>query len=122
MPTYEILHWRESEQIDEETKKGGILHSYINTFLRIKTEASGFPADVKTDDNKKLYINEFKKQEGILLEQRNTKHNRGLRSFTKLALNSFYGKFGQRVNMKKCVFFTQADRLINEGAQFSCNK
>ena len=51
MHTYEILHWRESEQIEEETKKGGIFHSYINTFLRIKAEASGFPADVKMDGN-----------------------------------------------------------------------
>ena len=111
MHTYEILHWRELEQIDEETKKGGIFHSYINTFLRIKAEASGFPADVKMDDDSKLYINEFKKQESMLLEQRNIKHNPGLRSLTKLALNSFYGKFGQRVNMKKCVFFTQAEDI-----------
>ena len=68
MPTYEILHWRESEQIDEETKKGGIFHSYRNMFLRIKAKASGFPADVKMGDDRKLYMNEFKKQEGILLE------------------------------------------------------
>ena len=27
--------------------------------------------------------------------------NPGLRSLSKLALNSFYGKFGQRTNMKK---------------------
>ena len=99
MHTYEILHWRELKQIDGETKKGGIFHSYINMFLNIKAEASGFPADVKMDDDRKLYINEFKKQEGILLEQR------------KLTLNSFDGKFGQRVNMKKCVFFTQAEDI-----------
>ena len=95
-------------------RKGEIFHSYINTFLRNKAEASGFPADVKMDDDRKLYINEFKKQEGILLEQKNIKHNPGLRSLAKLALNSFYGQFGQRVNMKKCVFFfTQAEDIYN---------
>ena len=30
--------------------------------------------------------------------------NPGLRSLSKLALNSFYGKFGQRTNMKKTMF------------------
>ena len=34
-----------------------------------------------------------------------------MRSLAKLALNSFYGKFGQRVNMKKCVLFTQAEDI-----------
>ena len=46
---YEVLHWEKSDMIDMETKKGGILNNYINTFLTIKAEASRYPDNVKTD-------------------------------------------------------------------------
>ena len=39
--------------------------------------------------------------------------NPGLRSLSKLALNSFYGKFGQRTNMKKTVFIKDIKTLMN---------
>ena len=38
-------------------------------------------------------------------------HNPGLRSIGKLALNSFYGKFGQRTDMKKVQFINQYEKL-----------
>ena len=41
------------------------------------------------------------------------KKNSGLRSLSKLALNSFYGKFGQRTNMKKTKFINDAGILYN---------
>ena len=37
--------------------------------------------------------------------------NPGLRSLSKLALNSFYGKFGQRTNLKKTKFVTDVASL-----------
>ena len=87
---------------------------YINTFLTIKAEASGYPDNVKTDEDKKNYIQQFEEKEGIALDEK-IKFNPGLRSLAKLALNSFHGKFGQKVNMQKSVFLTQAeDKLITD--------
>ena len=40
----------------------------------------------------------------------NIKRNPGLRGVSKLALNSFYGKFGQRTNLRKT-------KLINGGRE-----
>ena len=37
----------------------------------------------------------------------------GLGSIGKLALNSFYGKFGQKSNMKKTVYITEYEKLYN---------
>ena len=39
--------------------------------------------------------------------------NPGLRSLSKLSLNSFYGKFGQRTNMKKTKFVDNVAELYN---------
>ena len=108
---YEVLHWERSKMIDMKSKKGGIFNNYINTFLTIKAKASGYPDDVKSEEDKRKYIHEFKEKEGITLNEENIKFNLGLRSLAKLALNSFYGKFGQRVNMQKYVFLTQAEDI-----------
>ena len=46
---YEIWHFNEVEQYDPTTKTGGLFTDYINTFLKIKQEASGWPANAVTD-------------------------------------------------------------------------
>ena len=95
---YEVLHWERSEMIDMKSKKGGIFNNYINTFLIIKTEVSRYPDDVKSEEDKRKYIQEFEEKEGITLNEENIKFNLGLRSLAKLALNSFHGKFSQSIN------------------------
>ena len=40
-------------------------------------------------------------------------HNPGLHSIGKLALNSFYGKFGQRTDMKEVQFINQYEKLYS---------
>ena len=37
----------------------------------------------------------------------------GLRSLAKLTLNSFYGKFGQKTNMKKHFYVSQYEKLYD---------
>ena len=46
----------------------------------------------------------YLENEGILLDKECIEKNPGIRSISKLALNSFYGKFGQKTNMKKSEF------------------
>ncbi|XP_028408798.1 uncharacterized protein LOC114531373 [Dendronephthya gigantea] len=68
----------------------------VNTFLKIKQEASGFPKDCITEEQKQSYINMYEEHEDIKLEMEKIEHNPGLRALAKLMLNSFWGKFAQR--------------------------
>jgi G:T-mismatch repair DNA endonuclease (very short patch repair protein) len=110
---HQVLHWEKTEIYNPETKTGGLFTKYINTFLKLKQEASGFPTDVTTDDDKKYYIESYFEEEGIELTLSNIKHNAGLRSLCKLALNSFYGKFGQRMNQSQNEFITDEAQLAD---------
>ena len=77
-----------------ETRKSGLFAEYIDTFLKLKTEASGWPDDVITDMQKDAYIRDFYQHEGILLEKEKIIKNPGLRSLAKLCLNSLWDVLG----------------------------
>ena len=97
----EVWHFEEVEQYNPETKEGGLFTQYINTFLKLKQEASGWPIDVETEDDKRKYLERYHEREGVQLEYTKIEKNPGLRALAKLMLNSFWGKFGQRSNMTK---------------------
>ena len=109
---HEVLHWEETEVYDHVTKKGGLFTGYINAFLKLKQESSGYPQYITSEEGKKEYIEKYFEHEGILLEKESISKNPGLRSLSKLALNSFYRKFGQRTNMKKTVFAKDIKTLM----------
>lgn len=74
---------------------------YVNTFLKIKQEASGWPSQVGEDPLKRQqYVKDYYQREGICLDEANIQKNPGRRSLAKMMLNSFWGKFGQQSN--KC--------------------
>lgn len=50
----EIWHWNETSQYDSSSKSGGLFTKYINTALKEKQEASGYPKDVKTEQERRL--------------------------------------------------------------------
>ena len=108
---HEVLHWPETEMYDANSKTGGLFTKYINTFLQLKQQASGYPEHVKTEEEEDKYIENYYNHEGILLNKNMIQKNPGLRSISKLALNSFYGKFGQRTNMKKTKFVSDVGEL-----------
>ena len=109
---HEVLHWQETEMYNPVTKEGGLFTQYINTFLKLKQESSGYPQNVKSEEEKQAYIDQYLEHEGILLEKECIDKNPGLRSLSQLALNSFYGKFGQRTNMKKTLFVKAIKQLM----------
>lgn len=74
------------------------------TFLKLKQEASAWPDWVSTEENKRKYIEQYNKKEGICLEYHNIQKNPRLRALAKLMLNSFWGKFGQRSLMPQVDF------------------
>ncbi|KAL6421648.1 hypothetical protein ACFW04_014566 [Cataglyphis niger] len=92
MAVSEILQYKVS-QFDYTTRQGRLFAEYINTFLQLKQEASGWPSECgeNDDDAKEQYLREYEKTEGIVLDKRKIVRNPGLRSVAKLCLNSFWG-------------------------------
>ena len=67
---------------------------YVDKFLKIKTEASGWPASCVTEEQRQEYLGEFQQKEGIKLDQVKVTPNPGLRSLAKLCLNRYlHSKF-----------------------------
>ena len=88
---YEVWHFPETWQ--------GLFQDYVNTWLKIKQEASSWPKWVGDDETKRQqYICDYYEHEGIPKEYDKIAHNPGLRTLAKMMLNSMWGKFGQRLN------------------------
>ena len=73
MQIYEIWHFDDVSRYDPTTKTGGLFTNYVNTFLKLKQEASGWPEWCKTEDDKRTYIDFYYQKEGIRLEYKNIK-------------------------------------------------
>ena len=97
----EVWHFKSSSVYDPDKKEGGLFSEYINTFLKVKQESSGWPEGVVTDDQKDQYIQDYLREEGIALEKQNIVPNPGLRAVAKLMLNTLWGKFGQSEDLLK---------------------
>ena len=95
---YEVYHFKES--------KVGLFDKYVNKWLKVKQEASGWPSWCQTEEQKQQYIQAYEAKEGIRLEYNSIAKNPGLRSLAKLMLNSMWGKFGQKPNKTQVQQFT----------------
>lgn len=75
----------------------GLFKEYVNEWLKLKTEASGWPDDVRDDPIKQeAFLRQYEEREGIILESSEMRKNPGRKSTSKLILNSFLGKFGEK--------------------------
>jgi hypothetical protein len=54
---------------DPQTGDGGLFTEYINTFLKLKAEASRYSNLMQCTEDEDRYISEFHKSEGILLHK-----------------------------------------------------
>ena len=110
---YEVWHFNEISQYNPISKDGGVFTGYVNTFLKIKQEASGWPEWCQSEEDKQLYIEKFYNTEGICLEYSKIEKNPGLRSLSKLMLNSFWGKFGQRTNLTQTSYISDTKHFFD---------
>lgn len=94
-------------------RDGGLFKEYIDKFLKLKQEASGWPAWCQTDADKDKYILDFEQHEGIKLDKDKIQRNKGFRALAKMMLNSFWGKFGQRDNLTRTNFVNSREELTN---------
>jgi hypothetical protein len=65
---YEAYKYK-TTQYDRQTREGGLFVDYINTFLKLKAEASGYLSWVRTQDDEDSYIKSFQESEGVLLDR-----------------------------------------------------
>lgn len=82
---HEVWHFPETSD--------GLFKEYIDTFLKIKQEASGYPKECVTEEQKQYYVDEYFENSGIRLDPHKIEHNPGLRALAKLMLNSFWGMY-----------------------------
>ena len=109
---YKILDLFEIWKFD---RSDSLFRGYIDFFLKMKTEASGFPRDVVTIEEKERYVKDFREREGISLDLANIKKNPGLRTLAKLQLNNLWGRFGlnsDKINTKICSNYTELAELL----------
>ena len=82
---HEVWHWEETTDT--------LFKGYVDTFLKTKQEASGYPKDCVTDEQKQRYVEGYERHEGIQLNPEKIEYNPGLRYLAKLVLNSLWGMY-----------------------------
>jgi hypothetical protein len=75
-------------QFDPSTGEGGLFATYIDTFLKLKAETSGYPAWVTCPEDEVRYVRSFNSKEGIELDKAGIKPNAAKRALAKICLNS----------------------------------
>ena len=85
---YYVICQFESPQYDTRTGEGGLFANYVNTFLRLKQQASGWPDWYVDEPSKQRYIAEYERDEGVRLDADKIEKSPGLRSLAKYCLNS----------------------------------
>ena len=96
---------------DPKTGNGGIFAEYIDTFFKLKQEASGYPRWVRTEDDKVRYSDQFHQDEGIRLDRDSIGYNAAKRGLAKLCLNSMWGKLTERSNRTQTKLNSQPAEL-----------
>lgn len=87
MERYSAWHFPQTTQYNHDTQQGGLWVEYINLWLKLKQEASGYPSWCKTEADKERYIADYMEHEGVELDPANIRRNEGLRELAKLMLN-----------------------------------
>ena len=95
-----IKEFHEYEVTQYDPKNGEIGHfvQYIDTFLKLKAEASGYPGWVQGPKHEDRYVQYFRESEGIGLDKALIQKNAAKRGLAKLCHNSFWGKLTESSN------------------------
>ena len=108
---YEIWHFENTIQYSKNTT--GLFSEFINTCIKGKIEASGWPSNCFSEDDKENYVRKYAEREGINLDKSKIENNPGKRNTFKLAVNSFWGKFGQNsFKMNKTEIITCPEKFF----------
>ena len=72
---YQVLYIYEVWHFDDTCE--GLFRDYVNTWLKVKQEASGWPKDVNTEEQRQAYIADYYEREGIKLDYDRSKRTQG---------------------------------------------
>ena len=86
---YVIKHIHEVWHFPPNQRQTGLFKDYVNTWLKIKQEASGWPAWCETLEDKRNYIINYQQKEGIRLDIGQIEKNAGRKATAKLMLNRY---------------------------------
>ena len=87
----------------EYDKFNGLMKAYVEKFVELKIKCSGVLND---EQAKKINQDHLELGLNIDIKAEETSDNPGLRQVANILLNSLWGKFGQRTNMKAYNFLT----------------
>ena len=94
---YEIRRIHEVWHFPPNQRKRGLFADYVNTWLRLKQESSGYPSWAQTQEQKVEFVRLYAEKEGIALDPDKIQKNPGRKATSKLSLNSYWGKFGENL-------------------------
>ena len=103
---FEVWHWEKRAQYDPDKQSEGIFEKYVNQALKEKQEASGYPDNCVTDEQKEAYIKNYFDHEGILMDKEKIEKNPGRRQVAKLKANSLWGYFALNSNKRNLKIVT----------------
>lgn len=104
---YQIIEIYEVWNFKEGTNS--LFEKYVETFLKIKQEASGWSQNCETEEDKQAYVKDYFKHEFPWIPGK-LKKNSGLRSIVKLCLN-LWGKLSQRSNLATVEFVNSPEKF-----------
>ena len=122
---YRILDVAEIWSWSRSKRSVSLFKNYINKFLKIKMEASGWPQSICSCPQDKeaefeilcshniAYLKDLQKKEGIILDPLKASKNKGLRFFAKILLNSLWGYLGMRDNMPKTRYVNNYREVVD---------
>ena len=100
---YTIHRIHEVWHFPPQQRRTGLFADYVNTWLKIKQESAGWPSWCRTLEQRRDYLLRYEEREGIRLDIPSIAKNPGRKATAKLMLNSFWGKFGERLNKPSTV-------------------
>ena len=98
-------------QYDPQTGQGGLFVEYVDTFIKLKTEARGYRDWFQTPEDEDHYISNFHASEGIRLDKEAIRPNAAKRGVAKLCLNSMWGKLTERNNSTESMMISDPHEL-----------
>jgi hypothetical protein len=101
---YRVLQWHVSDNT--------LFRDYIAEFMAMKVHASGFPVEVKGNEElEEKYMDECRTKFGIHIERAKMIPNKAKRTLAKLCLNSLWGRFSIRSGLSHVEIVDDPARL-----------
>ena len=76
----------------KDTNSGGRFAEYVNMFLKVKQESSGYTSWVQSEKDKLKHIEDYQREEGIAFDKASISKNAGHSAFANLKLISMWSK------------------------------